>query len=88
MMSAEVAAGASRLAVVCSWCGSVIRRLSAKDSHGMCLKCYARMLSERGPASWEAETPSKAQTVISPPQSDPDEPSSGSCPAAPVQEEL
>lgn len=32
--------------VVCTWCGVIIRRTSAKDSRGMCLKCYARMLSE------------------------------------------
>jgi len=34
--------------VECSWCGRVIRRNNTKDSHGMCLKCYARMLGEHG----------------------------------------
>jgi len=34
--------------VECSWCGKIIRRTSTKDSHGMCLKCYARMLGEHG----------------------------------------
>ena len=34
--------------VECTWCGGIIRRTSAKDSRGMCLKCYARMLGEHG----------------------------------------
>lgn len=34
--------------VECSWCGTIIRRTNVKDSHGMCLKCYARMLGEHG----------------------------------------
>jgi hypothetical protein len=38
----------SNFKVVCTWCGIIIRRNSAKDSRGMCLKCYARMLSEHG----------------------------------------
>lgn len=32
--------------VECTWCGTIIRRSSVKDSRGMCLKCYARMLSD------------------------------------------
>jgi hypothetical protein len=32
--------------VECSWCGQVIRLNNDKDSHGMCLKCYGRMLGE------------------------------------------
>jgi hypothetical protein len=36
--------------VECTWCGAIIRRTSARDSHGMCLKCYARMLGEHGHA--------------------------------------
>jgi hypothetical protein len=32
--------------VECTWCGTVIRRNNVKDSRGMCLKCYARMLSD------------------------------------------
>lgn len=32
--------------VECTWCGVIIRRTNAKDSRGMCLKCYARMLSD------------------------------------------
>jgi hypothetical protein len=32
--------------VECTWCGTIIRRNSAKNSRGMCLKCYARMLSD------------------------------------------
>ncbi|HEV2913576.1 MAG TPA: hypothetical protein VGX92_09875 [Pyrinomonadaceae bacterium] len=34
--------------VECTWCGTIIRRSNVKDSRGMCLKCYARMLSEHG----------------------------------------
>lgn len=34
--------------VECSWCGKIIRRNNVKDSHGMCLKCYARMLGDYG----------------------------------------
>jgi len=34
--------------VECTWCGSIIRRSNVKDSRGMCLKCYARMLSDHG----------------------------------------
>ena len=37
-----------RFKVECSWCGKVIRRNNTKDSHGMCLTCYARMLGEHG----------------------------------------
>lgn len=87
-MSLEVSSGGPRLVVVCNWCGTVIRRTSAKDSHGLCLKCYARMLSERGPASWEAETPSKARTVNRPPKSYLDEPSVRLLTGKPEQEEL
>jgi hypothetical protein len=32
--------------VECTWCGMVIRRNNSKDSRGMCLKCYARMLTD------------------------------------------
>jgi len=32
--------------VECNWCGTIIRRSNVKDSRGMCLKCYARMLSD------------------------------------------
>jgi hypothetical protein len=32
--------------VECTWCGAIIRRSNVKDSRGMCLKCYARMLSD------------------------------------------
>jgi hypothetical protein len=31
---------------ICTWCGVVVRRLDTKNSRGMCLKCYARMLSD------------------------------------------
>ena len=32
--------------VVCTWCGGLIRHSNVKDSRGMCLKCYARLLDE------------------------------------------
>jgi ribosomal protein L40E len=32
--------------VVCTWCGATIRHNNVKESRGMCLKCYARMLTE------------------------------------------
>lgn len=53
--------GVLRFKVVCTWCGIIIRRTSAKDSHGMCLKCYSRMLSERGAAHWQRDAPSRAR---------------------------
>jgi hypothetical protein len=34
--------------VECTWCGNIIRRNDSKDSQGMCLRCYARMLGEHG----------------------------------------
>ena len=33
--------------VRCSWCGIRIRRDSAEDSQGVCLKCFYRILNER-----------------------------------------
>jgi hypothetical protein len=42
--------------VECTWCGTIIRRSSVKDSRGMCLRCYARMLSEHG-RPHERDTP-------------------------------
>ena len=38
----------AKFKVECSWCGNIIRRTNTKDSHGMCLKCYARMLGDIG----------------------------------------
>ena len=43
--------------VECSWCGAIIRRNSAKESRGMCLKCYARMLSEHSSSHEPSRTP-------------------------------
>jgi hypothetical protein len=43
--------------VVCTWCGVIIRRAEAKDSQGMCLKCYARMLGDRGGARERDDRP-------------------------------
>jgi hypothetical protein len=45
-MNKEVGREGLVFKVECTWCGVVIRRASAKDSRGMCLKCYARMLSD------------------------------------------
>ncbi|MDT5063426.1 MAG: hypothetical protein QOH63_3885 [Acidobacteriota bacterium] len=42
--------------VECYWCGNIIRRTNTKDSHGMCLKCYARMLGEMGHAHEREDT--------------------------------
>ena len=36
--------------VVCSWCGGVIRRATAKPTRGMCQPCFARMMREHGRA--------------------------------------
>lgn len=49
-MNREAERNGEQFKVVCTWCGVVIRRAQAKDSHGMCLRCYARMLDERGHA--------------------------------------
>jgi hypothetical protein len=57
-MGRKVETEEARFKMVCTWCGVLIRRTSAKDSHGMCLKCYARMLSERGYPSWQTDAPS------------------------------
>lgn len=43
--------------VECTWCGTIIRRNSAKDSRGMCLKCYARMLSDHAHSNQEGRAP-------------------------------
>ena len=32
--------------VVCTWCGATIRHNNFKESRGMCLKCFTRMLAE------------------------------------------
>jgi hypothetical protein len=36
----------SAFKVVCTWCGALIRHSNVKDSRGMCLECYARLLNE------------------------------------------
>lgn len=45
-MNKEVGNERLSFKVECTWCGTVIRRNNTKDSRGMCLKCYARMLSD------------------------------------------
>ncbi|HMF55352.1 MAG TPA: hypothetical protein VK619_03245 [Pyrinomonadaceae bacterium] len=40
--------GGLKYRVECAWCGIIIRRTNSKNSRGMCLKCYARMLGEHG----------------------------------------
>ncbi len=47
-MKEKIRREAGAFKVVCTWCGVVIRRTNVKDSHGMCLKCYANMLGEHG----------------------------------------
>ena len=36
----------SEFKVTCVWCGGLIRHGNVKESRGMCLICYARMLNE------------------------------------------
>ncbi|HKR01766.1 MAG TPA: hypothetical protein VJT09_13890 [Pyrinomonadaceae bacterium] len=48
MMNVDAEREEPKYKVECSWCGSIIRRTNVKNSHGMCLKCYARMLGEQG----------------------------------------
>lgn len=48
MGSRDVEQDGLNFKVECDWCGVIIRRSNVKDSRGMCLKCYARMLSEHG----------------------------------------
>jgi hypothetical protein len=43
--------------VECYWCGNIIRRTNTKDSHGMCLKCYAWMLGEHGRSHEQGRMP-------------------------------
>ena len=42
----ETRQGGSNYRVICEWCGGVIRHNNSKESRGMCLTCYARMLQE------------------------------------------
>lgn len=45
-MKSKTSRESSEFKVMCSWCGSLIRHSNVKDSRGMCLICYARMLNE------------------------------------------
>ena len=45
-MNNESGQGETRYQKVCTWCGVIIRRSDSKSSRGMCLKCFARMLSD------------------------------------------
>jgi hypothetical protein len=45
-MRGENSQGRSDFKVVCTWCGGLIRLSNIKDSRGMCLQCYARLLNE------------------------------------------
>ena len=36
----------SEFKVTCVWCGGLIRHSNVKETRGMCLICYARMLNE------------------------------------------
>ena len=56
-MNKEVGRDGEGFKVECTWCGTIIRRTSVKDSHGMCLKCYARMLGEHGRAHEHGSVP-------------------------------
>jgi hypothetical protein len=57
MNSVEAGRKVEGYKVECTWCGVIIRRTSVKDSHGMCLKCYARMLGEHGRAHEQGNVP-------------------------------
>jgi hypothetical protein len=48
MLREEAGREELKFRVECAWCGNLIRRTNVKDSHGMCLKCYTRMLSQHG----------------------------------------
>jgi hypothetical protein len=56
-MNKEAGRDSEGFKVECSWCGVIIRRSNVKDSHGMCLKCYARMLGEHGHAHEQGNVP-------------------------------
>ena len=43
--------------VVCAWCGGVIRHDHVKESRGMCLECYARMLNDYNRRGFTAAGP-------------------------------
>lgn len=43
--------------VVCSWCGVVFERAWAKDSYGMCPRCFARMWDEYSRPHTESDIP-------------------------------
>lgn len=45
-MNKAVGQNLSNYREVCTWCGVVIRHNNVKESFGMCLPCYARMLRE------------------------------------------
>lgn len=61
-MDKETVKAGSNYKVVCSWCGVVFERAWAKDSYGMCPKCFARMWdkysrphTESGVPRWASE---------------------------------
>jgi len=45
-MRSDHVKGRSAFKVICTWCGGLIRHSAVKDSRGMCLACYARLLNE------------------------------------------
>ncbi len=46
--------------VMCVWCGGIIRHSNVKESRGMCLICYARMLDQHFRARQGLGTPGAA----------------------------
>ena len=58
MMKRENLQSGSGFKVVCVWCGGVIRHSSVKDSRGMCLECYARLLNDHFRPQ-QADTPAR-----------------------------
>ena len=46
--------------VVCAWCGAFIRLRERKDSQGMCVDSFRRLLHERTRGQARAAPPDKA----------------------------
>jgi hypothetical protein len=60
MMKNEKSQGRGGFQVLCVWCGAVIRHDGVKESRGMCLECYARMLHDYNRRDFRADAATKA----------------------------
>ncbi len=45
-MKEQLQESKSRFCVLCIWCGAKIRKDKEEDSHGVCLKCFYRILDD------------------------------------------